>query len=205
MPIELRWFHPELLPDRIEKWFGEAKWEKRIDYYLYIPNENMGIKLREKKLEIKYRINNYSFTSANTSKKVEGIAENWIKWEWKDEQVEDLQTQSAKEDVIEQNKLWIKVKKERAQRKYKITQDESKPLEISIDTNADCAVEITRLSVLDKNWWTLGFDYFLNQDDTRNHNLNVMIGWIFKDYPDDNLYINNSYGYPKWLSTLNMF
>jgi len=42
------------------KWFG-INCKPRIDYYLSVPNKNIGIKLREGKLEIKYRIDNYPF------------------------------------------------------------------------------------------------------------------------------------------------
>jgi len=46
--------------------------------------------------------------------------------------------------------------------------------------NADCAIEITKLKLLNKDWWTLGFDYFIDKDDERENNLGFILEWSLK-------------------------
>ena len=94
---ELRWFYPDKLPEAISAWFG-AKYlgtaleppEKREDIYLYIAADcdYMGIKLRQGRLEIKWR--KAELGIVNIVKGVEGNLESWNKWLYDDSQAKNF-------------------------------------------------------------------------------------------------------------------
>ncbi len=60
---ELRWFYPGKLPENIQLWFQQnclidplKSPEEREDVYLYSPGcDYLGIKLRQGRLEVKWR------------------------------------------------------------------------------------------------------------------------------------------------------
>ncbi len=118
---ELRWFYPGKLPEAISAWFtaeylGKALEppEKREDIYLYIASDcdYMGIKLRQGRLEIKWR--KAELGIVNITKGVEGKLESWDKW-CEDSTAKNFQPQS----VIDKSH-WVRVYKVRQQRKYQV-------------------------------------------------------------------------------------
>ena len=87
MPYEIRWFYNHNF-DEIKEW-----WElqnlpyndegQRTDYYFLIPTvDNLGIKIRENKLEVKWRIPNSQ--KRFETERLEGFIEEWVKWGWSD-------------------------------------------------------------------------------------------------------------------------
>jgi hypothetical protein len=90
---ELRWFFPGQIPQVAKSWF------ENIDETRYIIHENsredhqlissktcedIGIKVREERLEIKWRKQRESFSLPD--KRVVGTAENSLKWIWVSDQ-----------------------------------------------------------------------------------------------------------------------
>ena len=196
---ELRWFKLGTLPKEIFQWFQQdqlgdlAPPEEREDVYLYTPGcEYMGIKLRQGRLEIKWRkaeLGNLRFGN-----QVEGKVEKWGKWLCEDPTQQSFQPQ----DVVE--KLWVSVKKARVQRKYQVISGES-IVAVSANQSIEqgCNVEITQLSVNGNNWWSLAFEAF-GEDDYLSDNLKAVASDVFKNYQGFQLQFQDSFAYPSWLS-----
>jgi hypothetical protein len=81
--IEVRWFYPGILPDEVRQWFnhlGEQleKIDTRSDVYLQSHAPDIGVKLRQGNLEVKYRQQNLGTIA------IEGMensqVEQWSKW-----------------------------------------------------------------------------------------------------------------------------
>ena len=132
----MRWFYAGKLPVATSNWFeqdalgGEMQpSEEREDIYLYSPGcEYLGIKLRQGRLEIKWRNAELGVVSWGG---VEGKLEKWGKW-----LCEDSSKESFRPEVLE-GKSWISVKKVRSQRLYD-----------------DCAIELTELNIKGNDWWS---------------------------------------------------
>lgn len=202
MGLEIRWFFEGSMPPEVVSWFrGKAlgefllPTEERTDVYLITPDENLGVKLRKGKLEIKWRQKHERFVAAG--ERVKGQAEYWCKWAWK-----DREAKSDKEivDALKQGSdtPWVEVAKERQQRKYKLTEDgfiavpqEDRPVR-------GCAVELTKLSIRGKPWWTLALEIFAD-DRGSMQILGERVETLFADYPGPELHVENSSGYPAWV------
>lgn len=195
---ELRWFKLGTLPKEITQWFQHqlgdlAPPEEREDVYLYTPGcEYMGIKLRQGRLEIKWRkaeLGNLRF-----GEKVEGKVEKWGKWLCEDPTQQSFQPQN----VV--GKSWVSVKKKRSQRKYQVISGES-IVAVSVNQSIDqgCNVEITQLSINGNNWWSLAFEAF-GEDDCLMNNLKAVASDVFKNYQGFQLQPQDSFAYPSWLS-----
>ena len=197
---ELRWFERGRVPDAITQWFQQdelgdylAPAEERVDVYLYLPGcEYMGIKLRQGRLEIKWRKAELGIVRFGDT--LEGKAEKWGKWLCEDPTQESFQPQDVG------GKLWVSVKKGRSQRRYQILPDKSinaVPLTESIDQG--CSVELTQLSINGNDWWSLGFEAF-GEDDCLMDNLQAVASEVFKTCGSLKLQSQDSYAYPRWLS-----
>lgn len=194
---ELRWFYPGKLPEVVAEWFGQdqlgylAPAEEREDIYLYVPESDfVGIKLRQGRLEIKWRKAELGTLQFG---KVSGKAEKWAKWLCEDPSNESFQPQ----EVVEK-KAWVSIKKMRTQRKYQISPDQI-IIAIPVNESGDrtCSVEITQLEINSNFWWSLAFEASIT-DESPINNLKPVAEWIFNTYPGK-LQTENSYAYPTWL------
>lgn len=181
--IELRWFYPGTIPTQIEHWFNQESLggqiespETREDWYLYLPTcDYLGIKLRQGKLEIKWR--QAEFKVLRFGDFVEGKAEKWAKWT-----CEDPTSKCFIPAEVAGKESWLSVKKKRSQRVY-----------------ADCAVELTQLDINGKDWWSLAFEA-TGEDDKLMDNLQTVASQVFQSYPGSKLQGKDSFAYPSWLS-----
>ena len=179
--LEMRWFYAGKLPVATSNWFGQDALggemqppEEREDIYLYsLGCEYLGIKLRQGRLEIKWRNAELGVVSWGG---VEGKLEKWGKW-----LCEDSTKESFRPEVLE-GKSWINVKKVRSQRLYD-----------------DCAIELTELNIKGNDWWTIGFETVGTEASKRNQ-LQNLASKVFQSYVNLELTNNHSYGYAKWLS-----
>lgn len=197
---EMRWFYPGKLTEGVLQWFKQDQLgyltpaEEREDIYLYVPeSEFVGIKLRQRRLEIKWRqaeLGNLQFG------KVTGKSEKWTKWLCEDPSNECFQPQDAMG-----KKAWVIIKKVRMQRKYQISPEQ---IIVAIPVNDSsvrtCSVEITQLEMNHNLWWSLAFEASVN-DESPLDNLKCVAEWIFETYPGE-LQIENSYAYPTWLDII---
>ena len=212
MNMEIRWFVEGKKPD-IKNWIDELKLvkeepkeasdekEERIDVYLVIPKPHcdfVGIKTREGKFEIKYKI--ASFEYYNSDLQIQGKAEFWSKHS---EKIDS-------ESLNAYNKMKLKkviVKKERfiagyslKPPKYEMEYTESKHVDQGLK------FEITDLEILDntevrsKNWWTIGIDFYgVNHEEI----LKSAIPVIFKNFPlNTEEFLKKSLSYPEWASLI---
>jgi hypothetical protein len=198
---ELRWFNRGTLPEEISHWFEQdcigdylAPPEEREDLYLYsVGCDYLGIKLRQGRLEIKWR--GAELGVLRFGDQVEGKAEKWGKWLCEDPTVEIFQPK-----VVVGEKAWVGVKKVRSQRQYQVLPDKSitaVPVTESIDQG--CTVELTQLEINGNAWWSLAFEAF-GKDDCLLDYLQAVANWVFKTYRGSKLQLEDSYAYPSWLS-----
>lgn len=198
---ELRWFKRGPLPPEILNWFQQnclsthpEPPEEREDLYLYYAGCNyLGIKLRQGRLEIKWR--NAELGIKRFGNSIEGKVEKWSKWLCEDPTGQSFQPS----DVIKKAE-WLTVKKERQQCKYQVLKSRvitSVPVSESIDEG--CNVELTKLSINGEAWWSLAFEAFSKEDSLVEY-LQAVASWVFETYNGSKLQAENSYGYPKWLS-----
>ena len=197
---ELRWFERGRVPDAITQWFQQdelgdylAPAEERVDVYLYLPGcEYMGIKLRQGRLEIKWRKAELGIVRFGDT--LEGKAEKWGKWLCEDPSQESFQPQDVG------GKLWVSVKKARSQRRYQILPDRSiKAVPVNESIDQGCNVELTQLSINGNDWWSIAFEAF-GEDERSMNNLKSVAGEVFKTYRGSELQAKDSYAYPSWLS-----
>jgi hypothetical protein len=195
---ELRWFYRGTLPEEISQWFQQDQLgehleppEEREDLYLYSPKcEYLGIKLRQGRLEIKWRQAELGFLRFEN--RVEGKAEKWGKWLCEDPTAEIFQPA----DVM---RSWVRVKKVRSQRQYQVLPGEAitaVPVTESIDQG--CSLELTQLVINGNTWWSLAFEAF-GEDDCLMEHLQAVANWVFKSYCKPKLQAEDSYAYPSWL------
>ncbi|TAF58557.1 MAG: hypothetical protein EAZ60_02600 [Oscillatoriales cyanobacterium] len=184
--LEMRWFYSGALPKPI------APPEEREDLYLLIPScDYLGVKLRGKNLQVKWRQEELGVMPFGN--RWEGKAEKWLKWICADTMA------PLPADIIATGK-WVKVKKKRAQRLYQVSAPGvlmSVPVEAPIPQG--CIVEITQLNVNGTASWTLGFEAF-GSENFLAESLQTVANWTSKSYQAQKLKAEDSSGYPTWLA-----
>ena len=197
--VEIRWFFQGPMPDKLHSIIDnsniQSKWESRSDYYLLIEKcDNVGIKLRNSRLELKWLkiSNNFNLPQFD----VDGKIEHWIRWEWND-------TKSFNEVLqfihLNKDNPWIKIDKSRLQKKFKIQDDSITELQ-SESVYFDFAIEITQLKIFEQYWWSVAFDSFLKE----RHE--YFFTQLIKRYVNREIHpllkSSLSCGYPKWISKI---
>lgn len=202
---ELRWFSPGKVPDNIKLWFEQrclinpsSPPEERSDVYLYSPeNSYLGIKLRQGRLDVKWR--KAEIGVVKFGEFAEGNVEKWGKWLCYDPTEESFQP-----NQVLSNPTWVSVKKVRYSQLYQILPDFS-PQPISADQSIEngCSVELTHIMIHENPWWTLAFEAS-GEDNRLMDNLQATANLVFNSYNGTKLQVRNSYGYPSWLSLVNL-
>lgn len=199
--LEMRWFCNGTLPKAIGQWFGSESLggylsppEEREDLYLLIPScDYLGVKLRQKNLQVKWRQGELG--AMHFGNRWEGKAEKWLKWICADTMG------PLPADLIATGK-WVKVKKKRAQRLYQVSAPGvliSVPVEAPIPQG--CIVEITQLNIDGNASWTLGFEAF-GSESFLTESLQTVANWTSKSYQAQKLKVEDSSNYPIWLAIL---
>jgi len=200
MNLEIRWFIEGKKP-AIQKWMDDLKFKKqkdRVDIYLVLPKPHcdfVGIKTREGKFEIKYRIATYNYRMKD--KAIQGKAEFWSKYS---KEIDNTSLEAF--NTINLRK--VAVSKKRFQVGY-ILKPPDYEMEYSKAKHIDqgLKIEITDLEIIENeeikiDWWTIGIDFFgVNHEEILEAGLPV----VFENYP---LEIKNtltkSFSYPEWVS-----
>ena len=192
---EIRWFFEGKIPINVTKILEETGLdisENRTDHYLLVQGcDNIGIKIRNSRLEIKRRrdVQSYDISKLNIS----GNIERWERWEWNDKtaciEIEQLIYKDDKNP-------WIKVDKKRWQKKFSVRDNVLIPVPSQV-LYSDLAMEITELKSNGESWWTIGFDLFTEQDRS-------FFDRLIETCPVLQLEVDLkkewSFGYPRWLS-----
>jgi len=198
---EMRWFFPGEIPKEIENWFatnilsGDSQTpEDREDWYLRIPGcETLGVKLRQQRLEIKWRSTESGIWHLKDH--VAGAAEKWVKWTCEEKEIESVITK----DVIAKGE-WVRVKKVRSQIRYLVNDDRTfTPAATDLTSKDGCNIELTQLKINQDLWWSLSFEAS-GQNANLENNLEIVTKWAINTYPQLKLPPENSYAYPKWFA-----
>ncbi len=158
----------------------------RVDVYVRSSDENLGVKLREGKIEVKTRD-----AVAPLGGGISGAVETWTKWGWK---IDGLP------GGRESGSSWIEVRKVRYQHKYRWIGD---AIEFQIDGPVERggAIELTELEVRGQHHWTLAAEAYEHGRDAQN-----MVEQAAKQMQDrlgsTVLAGARSLGYPAWLPGL---
>ena len=195
MNYEVRWFIEGSYPDEIGEWQankGFMKEKKRSDIYLIFPSPEIGVKLREGRLEIKYRLAYDEFTSL--SNRFSGKMEFWKKTSI------DLSDPIANPFQNVDDYLFA-VEKERAILRFQMDPLSGKLATVKGKIDLGVIIESTKLTIQGSNWWTLGFDAFGEREIQKECLLNG-IPLILMDFPLPKLQLNDSMSYPQWLLSL---
>lgn len=200
---ELRWFFDKDLPKRVAEWYeyelpGNALYSPgpRTDLYFLVKDRpDFGLKLREGKLQLKWRTFTRSFSTSDG--RVRGVQATWHKDEWEFTNPKKVRKEFTR--ALDLKGPRYAVKKDRKQRKYSVSTNcrlravsiEKQPVRVAV-------IELTTLSVPDGTAWTLGFDVIAVQEEV-DEVLQCALDKLLKDYPGPTLSKKSWAGYPKWL------
>jgi hypothetical protein len=192
---EIRWFFEGNMPFNIIKILEETSLdisENRTDRYLLVHGcGSIGIKIRNSRLEIEQRrdVQPYNISKLNIS----GNIERWERWEWNDKTACIEIGRLADRDDLNP---WIKVDKKRWQKKFNIRDSDLIPVPLQ-ELQADFTMEVTKLKLNRKSWWTIGFASFTQRDLS-------FFDQLIETCPILQFKIDLkkewSFGYPHWLS-----
>jgi hypothetical protein len=194
------------LPSEVKSWFGKCPgdadgWESRVDSYLDLNSDDIGIKLREGRLEIKQRSDKFGFLQFHD--RVAGSVERW----WK---IGADLSQIPENDklLFDTRSGWIAVGKER---KLKIYRSEDFVSESTKDNPEDghmpsdnelelgCTFEIANIHLMGQEWWSLAFEAYGESGAAYRLLLNV-IKLLSETQETPALSASESFSYPHWLS-----
>lgn len=199
--LELRWFlDGEILP-HLSTWFHEhlpgnhvGPPEKRDDVYLYLPKvEDIGVKLRQGKLEIKWRQLARPYRGPHGAA---GQVERWIKWDWNDPEGAPLQNIKTFQSPLGP---WIIVEKSRWQRKYLWASGNFRPAPKSDRLKSGAAVEIAGLKLHGNSYTTMLIETFAPDQRAQEEILDAAVAYFLHHLPMPLPASWESYGYPQWL------
>ncbi len=175
-------------------------------------NIDISPKLREGKLEIKFREQTEDF--ADETSKSFGLIERWNKWEWKYADVDKKKDEArvSNDDPVvaafmkNTKKDWYSnVTKVRWQRKFEFDNAGNIRPATKKFIKEGFKGEVTELKVNDEVWWTIAFEIVEDPNDPMKDPIQKLrqgLAWIFegKDYDWTTLKAESSYSYPAWLA-----
>ena len=193
MSLEIRWFFNKSLAKDISEWSIDKdlkREDERSDIYILFPATELGVKFSRGKLEIKYLKSVEQFDL--TRNKLSGWMESWMKSSVPLVNIQDNPFQNIKAPHY-------RVKKVRYTRRFECDPENRTLNPIDKRVHQGIKMEITSLKIETKNWWTLGFEAF---GDNPIENLKFGISKLIENSLFENLKIEHSYSYPKWLSII---
>ncbi len=196
--LELRWFFEGQPPVDVKDWFAELpgnsiKQEERTDLYLVVSGrEDLGLKLREGRLELKTRRSTALFLMGS----VRGNQEIWHgdKWDFSERNGAVVVTAFTAGDLKGPRHT---VDKTRKQRKYDASDSGSfTPVDRKKWLDSGCVIEFTQIEIDGETGWTLGFDAIGAEEDV-SEILAGCTAQLLAGYPGPFLTEKESFGYPK--------
>ena len=197
--LELRWFFEGAIPDDVRRWFDAVlpgptvEPARRSDFYLIVPGrDDINLKLRERRLELKWRSRSAPFVSDRVTAR--GTTELWEKWSWSYAREADVEAGFA--DGVRGPR--VDVGKVRWQRNYEVNRSgELHPMASQDPADRSLAIEVTELAVRGQQAWTLAFDAIGPAPDAiLAHAVERLLEAVPKA---PRLANNRSFGYPRWL------
>ena len=194
--VETRWFFPGNIPPGVKTWFQDdlaMPQPSRIDVYLHTPGVyDLGIKLREGRIELKQRLNILGQHTFHPH--VTGFVESWGKWGFMVSAENDLQQ--------EMSGAWIPVEKKRSIRRYQVTQGgRIKAVPGWLFPVQRSTIEIAEIIINDSTWWSLNLEVVGTDIDLFDA-LRATADQVFITSEVPSLPVNQSFSYPQWLDYL---
>lgn len=196
--LEVRWFVDGTPPDAVADWIrslGAEAETTRTDLYLISDDPGMNVKLREGKVQTKHRIGDQ--TSISFADTVEGVQERWVKW--------SFPTVEQHHDLFEADPtgLWVPVHKERLRLEIEPGEQEEL-LDHPIESNpAEAKIELTTVRAEDQQAWTICMEAE-GRPEALPGTLQQMGNHLFGQGTPPDLSKASSYGYARWIQTLNV-
>jgi hypothetical protein len=179
-------------------WFqdGQANGQTesaRTDYYFCLRDrDSLGIKLREGRLEIKQRYQEYGVVQFHP--RAAGRVEQWRKWSY-----ELAATDTPLGDLAAPSAAWVGVKKARRLRKYQLAAGQQIRAAPAASFPAQgCDLEIAAVTIQSQPWWSLCLEAFGPEERLRN-TLLLVAKHVFSNTVPIALKPQNSYGYARLL------
>jgi len=189
---EIRWFFQNE-NEHIRDWFDKLDFEmkeSRTDYYLDIEKEDVGVKVRDGKVEIKHRIGTRAQGCLNTN--IWGCYEDFVKWSF---YVRDSDYMLS--SILDgQQPRWVSIKK---CRKVVLLVERDGNIAVKPSgyaTASCCQVEYTQLEIDGENWITFGLEWFGNERVELNDDI------IAEILGNTKINIRQSRGYAAFMTTL---
>ncbi len=200
--VEVRWFFQGVIPHPINNWLlgalGPAETQpSRIDYYLLQPGrDDLSVKLREGRIEIKQRWRRLG--SVQFHERVSGMVAGWRKWGF-DVAADDKNLA----DILQPQSAWLAIQKTRRLRTLSLSAGDVvriiPPGEIVDD---GCEIEVTSIVVSGKEWWTLGVEVF-GRESSLELTLQAVMSYTLSASNPPMLALPFSWSYPAWLQQIN--
>lgn len=193
--LEIRWFVPGAPPASVIDWItdlGAQDDSTRTDLYLVSDDPAMNVKLREGKVQTKYRMTDpVPVTIDDTA---QGQMERWVKWSFptKDTPAPRVDDPTA---------LWHPVHKERLQLELGPSAQAARLGTDPPSTDADAAIELTVVESRGTKAWSICVEA-----EGAPHALDPTLSalaphWFEQGAPPD-LPADRSFGYASWLASI---
>jgi hypothetical protein len=197
--VEVRWFYQGAIPAETSAWFERSETEfaampSRVDHYVRLLNDaSLGIKLREGRVEIKQR--QQEFGIIQLAEQVAGRVEGWRKWSFALAQRDD--ELSA---MLEPTPSWVAVHKQRRLRKYGLSGNRQiQAIPVSELPSQRCSLELTAINVAGQGWWSLALEAVGDEEEPEEILLRVARHTL-QDRTVSIFDAQHSYSYPEWLA-----
>jgi hypothetical protein len=150
-------------------------------------NENIGVKLREGKIEVKHRIGSRAKGCLNSN--VWGYYDDFIKWSFDVGETDTL----LSEILAGEFESWIPVRKKRML--VQLTEEKGKIIakSISSDVPFGCQVEYSQIQIHTEKWHTFGLEWF------GKRYLKLDVETVSEIFGDAKLHMGQSQGYAAFL------
>ncbi|MCK0159167.1 hypothetical protein [Allomuricauda sp. F6463D] len=189
---EIRWFFQNE-KEQLTNWFQQlncTSMRSRTDFYLDINNEDIGIKLREGKIEVKHRIGTRANGGLNHN--IWGCFDEFLKWSFNVQEQDRVLSKIIDFEHCE----WIPVQKKQKVVQLTAVNGENKLKPISEHLTSGCQLEYSTITIFNQKWYTLALEWFGEPYvELENSIISEMMGSI-------KLHMKESFGYANFLSKL---
>lgn len=200
---EMRWFYrmtnSMCIPGSLWRWFenlpGTLDDEpERVDHYLLLQEaSDLGIKVREGRLEVKYRLARP--TRLRLAPQAEGRIEQWAKWAF-------VAGSNESGPGLKLDFPWQPVRKKRWLRCYRPDHQQSRTLSPEREGQFGCDLELTQVRLEADCWWSLGLEAYGGSVESRHALLRHVAGQTLGSGRPPQLDLRASMGYPRWLELI---
>jgi len=197
---ELRWFFSGRVPPDIERWFRIAEAcggaETRVDQYVLMDGcESVSVKLRERRFEVKTRVENPHPVALGVD--ITGLMDDWVKWSVTSPATGRLGSAAQSSDRV------VAVAKRRWRHKFRIVDERPQPVPCGSQANgAGCTAELASLTVDGQPFWSMAFEAFGPADRVGGYLETTGLDWLGKHPPPRPFLIADSCSYPAFLGRM---